>query len=177
VVRQAPLERHEHGLEPAGDGWFVVNARDAPWFHTHELGSACFFEGESARFPQVGVNVNVLQPGQPGAMYHAEDAQEDFLVVAGAAVLIVEGQERPLTAWDFVHCPANTEHVIVGAGDGPCIYIAVGARRRGRKLVYPVDETALKHGAAVEAETATPAEAYARFREPQLGPYRKGDLP
>jgi uncharacterized cupin superfamily protein len=177
VVPEAPLARDENGLEPAADGWFVVNARDARWYHTAELGSACFFEGQNARFDQLGINVNVLQPGQPGAMYHAEDAQEDFLVVAGEAILVAEGQERRLQAWDFVHCPANTKHVIVAAGGRPCVYIAIGARRKGRALVYPVDDVARKHGAGVDTETKTPSEAYARFEDGRFGPYRDGDLP
>jgi uncharacterized cupin superfamily protein len=98
-------------------------------------------------------------------MYHAEDAQEDFLVLSGECVLIVEGEERGLKAWDFVHCPPMTEHVFVGAGDGPCVVVAVGARRQGRALVYPVNETALKYGAGVEEETSEPSVAYARFAE------------
>ena len=177
MVPEAPLARDENGLQPAGDGWFVLNARDARWYHTAELGSACFFEGENARFDQLGINVNVLQPGQPGAMYHAEDAQEDFLVVAGEAILVAEGEERRLQTWDFVHCPAKTKHVIVAAGDRPCVYIAIGARRKGRALVYPVDDVARKHGAGVDTETSTPSEAYARFEDGRFGPYRDRDLP
>jgi len=96
-------------------------------------------------------------------MYHAEDAQEDFLVLAGECLLIVEGQERPLTTWDFVHCPPWTEHVFVGAGNDPCLLLAVGARAKGRGLRYPVNDVALKHGAGVEQETNEPSEAYARF--------------
>ncbi len=61
-------------------------------------------------------------------MYHWEADQEDFLVVSGEALLIVEGEERPLRQWDFVHCPPGTKHTILGAGDGPCIVVAVGAR-------------------------------------------------
>ena len=49
-------------------------------------------------------------------MYHWEADQEDFLVARGEALLIVEGEERPLAQWDFVHCPPNTKHNIVGAG-------------------------------------------------------------
>src|SRR6185312_15725279 len=58
----------------------------------------------------------ILAPGQPSCMYHGEDEQEDFLILAGECLLLVEGQERRLKAWDFVHCPAWTEHVFVGAG-------------------------------------------------------------
>jgi uncharacterized cupin superfamily protein len=164
VVPEAPLERTEHGSRPVSEGWFVVNVRETRWFG-NELGRYALLDSEEARFDQVGVAVGVILPGQPNAMYHAEDAQEDFLVLAGECVLIVEGQERPLKAWDFVHCPPMTEHVFVGAGDGPCVVLAVGARRKGRALVYPVNETALEYGAGVEEETSQPSVAYERFSE------------
>ena len=148
----------------AGDGWFVVNTRDLRWFDG-QLGLYTKFDSELARFEQVGVNVGILRPGEPGSVYHAEDAQEDFLVVSGECLLIVEGEERRLKAWDFVHCPPMTEHVFVGAGDGPCVLIGVGARRKGRALVYPRNEVALRHGASVEEETSEPSVAYAPFAE------------
>jgi len=164
MVPEAPLERDEAGgLHPTGDGWFVLNVGDARWFESDGLGRYASFESESVRFPQVGVGVGILRPGEPNCMYHAEDAQEDFLVLAGECLLIVEGQERLLRRWDFVHCPPWTEHVFVGVGDGPCVVVAVGARRKGRGLRFPVDETALRHGAGVEVETSDPGEAYARF--------------
>ena len=122
-------------------------------------------DSEEARFSQVGIGIGILRPGESNARYHGEDAQEDFLVLSGECLLIVEGEERPLRAWDFVHCPPWTEHIFVGAGDGPCVVLGVGARRKGRGLVYPVNETALKHGAGVEEETTDPAVAYARFPE------------
>lgn len=178
AVSEAELERTDDGLVAKSDGWFVVNAREARWLHSEQLGSAVTFEGD-VRFSQLGINVNVLQPGQPSCMYHAEDAQEDFLVLSGECVLVIEGQERPLQAWDFVHCPPMTAHVIVGAGSGPCVFIAVGARPKGDVYdgVYPVDEVALKHGAGVEQETREPREAYAKYGRPDRGRYRDGDLP
>jgi uncharacterized cupin superfamily protein len=170
VVAEAQLERTEHGLVPAGEGWFVVNASDARWFESHGLGTYVPFEGENARFSQFGINIAVLRPGEPSCMYHAEGAQEDFLVLAGECLLIVEGEERPLRAWDFVHCPPETAHVFVGAGDGPCLLLGTGARIEGRSLVYPVDETALKHRAGVERQTSDGAEAYAAYRLPEPAP-------
>ena len=155
------------GLYPAGEGWFVVNARDLRWFES-ELGLYTMFDSEEARFEQVGVNIGILRPGEPNCMYHAEDAQEDFLVLSGECLLIVEGQERRLKAWDFVHCPPMTEHVFVGAGDGPCVVVGIGARRKGRALRYAVSETALKYGAGVEEETSDPRVAYGRFAEDKL---------
>jgi glyoxylate utilization-related uncharacterized protein len=119
VVPEAPLEHSDHGTFPVGDGWFVVNARDAQWFESGGLGFYAPFEGENAPFGELGFNLNVLRPGEPSCMYHGEETQEDFLVLAGACVLIVEGHERQLNAWDFVHCPPWTEHVFVGAGDEP----------------------------------------------------------
>ena len=111
-------------------------------------------------------------------MYHRESGQEDFLVVSGQCVLVIESVERRLEQWDFVHCPPMTEHVFVGAGDGPCVIVTVGARTGEDEIVYPVDEVAARHGASVEVETPLPREAYAPYpREPQFQPYREGDLP
>jgi uncharacterized cupin superfamily protein len=166
TVPEAPLERSEHGLVPAGEGWYVLNAREAEWGDDGELGVYAKLESPQARFPQLGFNVAVVEPGQPMCMYHYEADQEDFLIVAGEALLIVEGEERPLRRWDFVHCPPNTRHVIVGAGEGPTVIVAVGARidSTGDDWgAYPVDEAALRHGAGVEVETTDPEEAYARF--------------
>lgn len=163
-VPEAPLEDTGAGVKPAGPGWFVLNVRDARWFG-NELGRYALLDSEDARFEQIGVAVGVILPGQPNAMYHAEDAQEDFLVLSGECVLVIEGEERRLKAWDFVHCPPMTEHVFVGAGDGPCVVVAVGARRKGRALVYPANETALARGAGVDEETSDPRVAYARFSE------------
>jgi uncharacterized cupin superfamily protein len=179
-VPEARLIRRRGGLLPTGPGWFVVNAREARWFHNEALGSFCKFEGSSgsgARFADFGINVNVQQPGQPGGLYHAEDAQEDFLVLSGECLLLVEGQERRLGPWDFFHCPAGTEHVLIGAGDGPCVYIAVGARGAGRGIRYPVSEHALRHGAGVAAETTSPRRAYRGQPPTRQGPYRASDLP
>jgi uncharacterized cupin superfamily protein len=165
VVPEAPLERVENGVRPSGDGWFVLNARDAPWFESDGCGFYAIFEPENPRFDQVGFGIGILRPGEPSAMYHGEDAQEDFLVLSGECLLLIEGEERPLRAWDFVHCPPWTEHIFVGAGDGPCLVLGVGARRKGRGILYPVSELALKYGAGVDAETTDPREAYASFGE------------
>jgi uncharacterized cupin superfamily protein/catechol 2,3-dioxygenase-like lactoylglutathione lyase family enzyme len=170
MVREAPIEKTENGAFPTGDGWFVVNARDARWFESDGLGFYCGFESKEARFPELGINLNILRPGEPMCMYHGEEAQEDFLVLSGECLLIVDGQERPLRAWDFVHCPAWTEHVFVGAGGGPCLVLAVGARTSGKGIRYPVNETALRHGAGVSEETDEPQRAYERFTMPEPAP-------
>jgi uncharacterized cupin superfamily protein len=173
---EATLTRTDSGLIPDGDGWFVVNARAARWRHSGDFGSFCTFEGD-ARFPDFGINIQVLQPGQPNGMYHSEEAQEDFLVLSGECLLLVEGEERPLTQWDFVHCPAGTTHIFVGAGTAPCAILMAGARPDPETLRYPVADVALKHKAGVETETPTPEEAYAPFEWPVRGPYRDGLLP
>ena len=175
MVPPAPLRETDDGVLPEGDGWFVLNARDARW-HVNELGGYCAFEGE-ARFPQLGINLNALPPGRPMAMYHRENEQEDFLVLAGEAVLVVEGQERPLRQWDLVHCPAGTDHVIVGAGEQPCLVLAVGARTGGGGLVYPESEAARRYGAAVQRETSDPREAYAHLSQPRSTRCQEGWLP
>ena len=164
MVQQAKLE---NGV-PQTEGWFVVNARDSRWTH-NELGDYCGFEGkDDAGFEQLGINLNVLPPGMPMAMYHEEPGQEGFLVLRGECLLIVEGQERKLEAWDFVHCPPKTKHVILGAGTSPSVGLAVGARKGGAS--YPIDETAVRLGAGVDKEVTSPAEAYARFSAIEEGP-------
>jgi uncharacterized cupin superfamily protein len=179
MIPEASLERSEEGLVPRGDGWFVLNAREASWRDAPGRSALCSFEGEP-EFPQVGINLNVLEPGQPMAMYHWEADQEDFLVLAGEALLIIEGEERPLRPWDFVHCPSETKHVIVGAGDRPSVVLAVGARDRSTGPGwggYTVDEVALRHGAGVDEDTTKPEEAYARFAKRRPAPYGHGWLP
>jgi uncharacterized cupin superfamily protein len=175
MISEAGLTTADGGKEPRGEGWFVVNARDAVWREEPSLGRACRFEGD-VRFPQFGINIHILMPGQPNCMYHAENVQEDFLVLSGECLLLVEGEERRLRAWDFVHCPAWTEHVFVGAGDGPCAILMVGARP-DKNVRYPVNELARRHGAGVDQATDSPREAYARFEPLVATPYREGDLP
>ncbi|MGO9887773.1 MAG: cupin domain-containing protein [Solirubrobacteraceae bacterium] len=173
VVPEAHLKRTESGLEPAGEGWFVLNAREAKWLDGH-FGAYTRFEGE-ARFPSLGVNIGVLAPGQPSCMYHGEEDQEDFLVLAGECLLLIEGEERHLKQWDFVHCPPWTEHVFVGAGDGPCALLGVGTRS-GKDVIYPRTDLALRHNAGVEQETREPREAYADIRPDVEVAYRDGWL-
>jgi uncharacterized cupin superfamily protein len=175
MVPEASLEKTADGLVPHGEGWYVLNARDAPWRQRETLGRWCNLEGEP-EFPELGFQLVVLEPGQPACMYHGESDQEDFLVVAGECVLVIEGEERRLRQWDFVHCPPWTEHVFVGAGSGRCVIVMVGARKPDGGIRYPVSDAAARHGAGVEAETSEPAEAYARFTR-TVGPYRDGDLP
>ncbi len=179
MVPEAPLESTEHGLVADGEGWFVLNARDARWRPGEGRGAYCIFEGEP-EFSQVGIHLVSLAPGEPMAMYHWEADQEDFLVLSGKAVLVIEGEERSLRQWDFVHCPAEAKHVIVGAGDTPCLVLAVGARDRSAGPDwggYTVDEVAARHGASVEKDTTKPDEAYARFPPHEPSQYRKGWLP
>ena len=179
MVSEARLEPTDLGLVPRGQGWFVLNAREARWRHGRGRSAICEFEGE-LEFSQLGINLSVLEPGETMAMYHWEADQEDFLVLSGEALLIVEGEERPLRQWDFVHCPAETKHVIVGAGNGPSLVLAVGARDRSTGPDwggYTVDEAALRHGAGVEQETTDAEEAYARFPRREPTRYREGWLP
>lgn len=169
-MEEARLEDSGSGLVAVTDGWFVANVRDAEWITNDVLGAACgFCEGDEAPFAQLGFTLAVLAPGQSGGLYHRETNQEDFLVLAGECLLLVEGEERPLRAWDFVHCPPRTEHIFVGTGNGPCVIFMTGARSRpgtgGKQppgtIVYPRSDLALRHGAGVETETSSPLEAYA----------------
>jgi uncharacterized cupin superfamily protein len=177
VVPEAPLRMSKNGLVTDGEGWFVVNARESRWRNARPLGVYCTFEGKR-RFPQIGINISVLEPGEAMAMYHREAAQEAFLVLSGACVLVVEGEERALRAWDFFHCPAGTEHVIVATGEESAVVLAVGGRGRrgGRATVYPVSKAAARYGASVDRETTKSAEAYAGLPRSRWAPYRDGWL-
>lgn len=179
MLSESPLERTEHGLVPTGKGWFVLNAREAPWYERDRRGFYCEFEGfgeHEPDFSQLGINLTVLRPGEPMGMYHWEPDQEEFLVIAGEALLIVEGEERPLRQWDLVHCPPKTEHTIVGAGETACVIVAVGAREH-RSISYTADEAALRHHAGVEQETNDQEQAYARFGPSDPTQYPDGLLP
>jgi uncharacterized cupin superfamily protein len=179
MVPEAPLEQTGTGLAAAGDGWFVLNAREARWHGRGGPGGRLVFDGETT-FPQVGINLYVLAPGEPIGMYHWEADQEDFLVLSGEGLLLVEGSERPLRQWDFVHCPPETRHIILGAGDAPCVVLAIGAREHQDGPGwggYPVDEVALRHGAGVERETTRAREAYAGRPPWRPTPYVEGWLP
>jgi len=182
MVSEAPMEDAPGGKKPAGEGWFVVNAREAQWIHNERFGANVTFEGSPGlaigplRFTEVGINIQVLWPGQPNGYYHAEAGQEDFLVLRGECVLLIEGEERRLKAWDFVHCPPWAEHVFVATGDGPCVYVGVGARNVGEGIVYPVSELALRHGVGVTEEATTGEAAYAGSPKTVPGPYPEGVL-
>jgi uncharacterized cupin superfamily protein len=173
VIPEAPLAQTDGGRVPGGEGWFVLNVREARWRDGH-YGAYTRFEGEE-RFPQVGINIGVLAPGQPSCMYHGEGEQENFLVLSGECVLLIEGEERRLAAWDFVHCPAWTEHVLVGAGDGPCTILAVGSRSGGA-VTYPSSPLARSHGAGVAEVTSDPAVAYQDIPADHDVGYREGWL-
>ena len=180
MTEEARLEQVGNGLAPVTPGWFVVNARDAPWIQNDAFGFRCKFETDgrvaSAReglepqmFGELGYTLAVLEPGKPTGMYHAERSQEDFFVVSGECLAIVEEQERRLQQFDFLHCPPGTRHIFVGLTDAPCVLLMIGSRLGERGIVYPRSDVALAHGAGVEQETDTPNEAYAPFGHWQTG--------
>jgi uncharacterized cupin superfamily protein len=163
---EATLVETEAGLKPDGEGWFVVNVSESVAIASEDAGHAWTFEDPAHKFPHFGINVHVLQPGEPACKYHAEEAQEGFLVLQGECVLVVGEEERRLRQWDFFHAPPWTPHVLVGAGTGPCAVLMVGGRFSRKGIIYPVSEVAARYGASVEAETSSPQEAYAGWRPP-----------
>ena len=180
MVQEARLKRLSSGVAPTTEGWFVVNVRDAAWLTHETFGRRSIFESDgrmtrerpdfkAVPFEHLGVKLAVVQPGQPSTMYHAETAQEGFLVLAGECLLLVEDEERRMRAWDFFHCPGGTAHAFVGAGDRPCVILMVGARPPEGSIVYRVSELARRHGAGVEEETDDPNEAYRPFGHWRLG--------
>jgi uncharacterized cupin superfamily protein len=185
MVPEAPLEETNAGLVPAGKGWFVMNARDGRWWdkpgqgHSLPLTGKDEYEAETF-FPMLGMAIRVMNPGEVSTTYHWETEQEDFLVLAGEALAIIEGQERRLRQWDFVHCPPETKHAFVGAGEGPCVILCASSRqfqKDGPWGFYCADETAARHNAASPEDTQDGEIAYARFPPAQESRYRDGLLP
>jgi uncharacterized cupin superfamily protein len=179
AVPEAEFERTDEGLVPKSNGWYVLNARDAVWQDRGPRGVVCDLEGD-ANFEQLGFNIFVLHPGSQMSMYHWEADQEDFLVLSGEAILIVENEERPLRAWDFFHKPPNVSHTMIGAGDGPCVVVAVGARanQSGEGWgAYPYSELAMKYDASTPEETNNAKIAYGRFPARKPSAYQDGWLP
>ena len=177
-VKEASSEETPYGRYVTSEGWFVLNLADALAVRNEEKGGALYpLESREARFRDFGVNVRVLSPGEPNALYHAETGQEGFLVLSGECTLVVEGETRTLRAWDFFHCPGGTNHMIVGAGNGPSVVLAVGGRGGRKGIVYPVDDLALAHNAGVEQETTKPQEAYRPFPSFSRCRYEEGWLP
>ena len=167
-MSEAKLGDSGSGLGPQSEGWFVVNVRDAHWLTSENgdkqsSGAECIFETPMAQFPQFGIRLHVLEPGESNGLYHAENQQEDFLVLSGECRLLVDGGERILRAWDFFHAPAWTEHIFVGAGEGPCVILMAGGRSEPWQVLYPVSELAAQYGASAAEETPDPDQAYVGF--------------
>lgn len=151
------------------DQAFVINVADAPAVRRPHQATLIDLEPEAVSWPDTGLNIQVMEPGQPNCRYHSEPVQEDFLVLHGECLVILEGEERRLRQWDFVHCPAGTEHVFVGAGDGRCAVLMIGSRRENLAH-YPVNAVAAKYDASVTEATDDPAQAYADWGREPRGP-------
>jgi uncharacterized cupin superfamily protein len=167
VVTEAHLEPVASGLAPVTPGWFIVNAADAAWVNNEWSGGVCIFESDDFVLrgrpdlseyvkPNAGFTIRVVQPGRPADLYHAESVEEDFLILMGECVLIIEDQERRLRPWDFVHCPPMTAHTFVATEAGLCVILAAGNRRDDLERVYRRSEVALRYGAGSDVDTENP---------------------
>ena len=166
MIQEARLEAVESGLAPVTPGWFVVNARDAAWVNNDRWGGVCIFESDDFVLrgrpdlteyvkPGAGFTLRVVSPGQPTGGYHAESVEEDFFVLMGECILIIEDEERRLRTWDFVHCPPGTAHAFVGAGNGPCVILGAGNRDFNDDTFWRESrqsEAALRYGASRDSE-------------------------
>ena len=161
-MKEAAKRETETGEVIEGEGWFVRNLADASWERDATHGVYCRVEPEDLAFGQFTANLHIIEPGQPNGLYHAESDQEGFLVLSGECTLIVEGEEQPMRAWDYFHCPPGCNHIFVGAGAGPCAILMLGALGRGG-IHYPVDPVAAEHGASALEPTNVPKEAYAHL--------------
>jgi mannose-6-phosphate isomerase-like protein (cupin superfamily) len=160
-VAEARIEQTDAGLIPAGDGWFVLNLGEIAWETVPGGGIWCSFEAPDSRSPLLGIGVHILPPGEAPGFYHAESNQEGFLVLSGECIAIVEGEERRMKQWDYLHCPPGTAHITIGTGGEPCAILMVGTRSPDSTIQYLVEPAAAKHGASVKEATDSPREAYA----------------
>jgi mannose-6-phosphate isomerase-like protein (cupin superfamily) len=185
MVPEAPLHETDEGLAPGSPGWFVINAREARWRKRPERGHSLPLSGWSdeeceTHFTQLGVNLLVLGPGEPMSIYHWETDAEGFFVIAGEPLLIMEGEERQLRQYDYVHCPPHAKHVIVGAGERPCVVLAMSSRQFMATPEwggYSIDEKAGRYNANPPEETNDSTYAYERFAPSVPTRYREGWLP
>jgi uncharacterized cupin superfamily protein len=176
-MREAPLAQTEAGLRPQGEGWFILNVADAAWETMEGGGTWSLLEPEDRRFGQFGIGVHVLPPGETPGFYHWESDQEGFLVLSGACVAVVEGQERWMGRWDYLHCPPGTAHIMVGAeGDEPCAVLMVGARTGDKLTRYPPDPVAAAHGASVVTD-AVDLDSRAAYAQWPVQPRTFQDVP
>jgi uncharacterized cupin superfamily protein len=166
-MREAQVVQTEAGRRVEGEGWFVLNVAEAEWETTQGGGTWSVLEADDARFGQFGIGVHVLPPGETPGFYHWESDQEGFLVLSGECLAIVEGQERRLRQWDYLHCPPGTRHITIGASEAPCAILMVGARTKGKVINYPADPVAADHGASVRHDAANARDAYAQWDGPR----------
>ena len=177
MTEEAKIEQTDAGKVTASPGWFVLNLTECSWMTHEKAGRWTDPDPQSGEFEHFGIGVHVVEPGQPNGRYHSESVQEDFLVLSGECLLIVEEEERRLKQWDWFHCSPGTDHIIVGAGDGPCAILMVGARGEGKQLHYPRSELAARYDASAPQETTNPPDAYSDWageftRVPPVWPVR-----
>ena len=169
-VHEARIEETDAGRVPADDGWFILNLSEIGWATVPGGGIWCVFEEAGSRSNPLGIGVHILNPGETPGYYHTESEQEGFLVLSGECIAIVEGEERRMGPWDYLHCPPETAHITIGAGDGPCAILMVGTRRPDHKTHHLAEPAAARYGAAVAEATDSPKEAYAE--RPPITPAR-----
>ncbi|HEV7494241.1 cupin domain-containing protein [Baekduia sp.] len=166
-MREARVVQTETGRRVEGEGWFVLNVAEAVWETTERGGTWSLLESDEARFEQFGIGVHVLPPAEMPGFYHAESDQEGFLVLSGECLAIIEGQERRLGQWDYLHCPPGTRHITIGVSAEPCAILMVGARTEGKVINYPADPVATAHGASVRHDADNARDAYAQWDGPR----------
>src|SRR4051812_40436378 len=103
-MHEAGIGDTDEGRLPADDGWFILNLGEMAWETVPGFGAWRGFDWSGQR-PGIGVHVHVLQPGQTSGLYHAEDAQEGFIVLSGECLAIVESEQRRMRQWDYFHSP------------------------------------------------------------------------
>ena len=178
-MHEAKIDDTEHGRVPADGGWHILNLSEMQWATVEGGGTWCGFGSPAEPSDRIGIGVHVLWPGESPGFYHEESGLEGFLVLSGECIAVVEGEERRMGPWDYLHSPGGTRHITVGAGDGPCAILMYGTRTPDAGILYPVEPAAAKYGHSVATETESPKEAYKDRPpiEPARSPWPLGSGP
>jgi uncharacterized cupin superfamily protein len=99
--------------------------------------------GDAFGLRNFGVNLTRLKPGAWSALRHAHAKQDELVyILEGEPVLITDAGETPLKPGDCAgfKCGTGDAHHLVNRGKGDVVYLEIGDRTPGDRVVYPDDD-------------------------------------
>jgi uncharacterized cupin superfamily protein len=99
--------------------------------------------GKALGLKQIGVHIEVLNPGRRTSWPHAESAEEEFAyVISGHPQVWVDGHLHDLSPGDFVAFPAGTgiAHCFMNNSEKDALLLVGGeASKKENKCIYPLN--------------------------------------